>query len=323
MLSAPDTVAVRLAARIDAVVLLGSLAACGQESSTPTATDEPTPDHDSGRGGPQPMGGPPPLTLHRPEGVVDLDAYTWCYHDQSGVVGCADGARPQDPPQTTSDGPLTFSFPLDGWSFTADFRVPGKPDGCDRYLRADGVPQGDGTYVVPALGPAGRLQVDISGWADEGGDVFTALDWTTTSDSTETSVARGEVGLLGPPSVYEDRELEGYGPSLSLTGLAEEPSQGTADVLLSDGSASATYPMKRSRRDSCPGDGAVSFSGDAMDESLDLPALGDPPYSYEVHLTMDGRSYTGTGRWPDDLKPPNANSLALTWSPQLPAWDGS
>jgi hypothetical protein len=213
MLSAPDTVAVRLAARIDAVVLLGSLAACGQESSTPTATDEPTPDHDSGRGGP--------------------------------------------------------------------------------------------------------------GWADEGGDLVTALDWTTTSDSTETSVARGEVGLLGPPPVYEDRELEGYGPSLSLTGLAEEPSQGTADVLLSDGSASATYPMKLSRRDSCPGDGAVSFSGDAMDESLDLPALGDPPYSYEVHLTMDGRSYTGTGRWPDDLKPPNANSLALTWSPPLPAWDGS
>ena len=66
-----------------------------------------------------------PLSLHRPEGELDLEAYTWCYHDESGASGCADGARPAQPPPTSGEGPLTFSLPLDGWSFTADFgRLP-------------------------------------------------------------------------------------------------------------------------------------------------------------------------------------------------------
>jgi hypothetical protein len=302
--------------------MVGSLAACGQESGTSTADGETTAPDARPPGGPD-LEGPPPLTLHRPEGAVELEAYTWCYHDESGEGGCADGPRPEDPPKTAADAPLTFSFPLDGWSFTADFRVPGRPDSCDRYLRADAVPQGDGTFVVPSLGPAGHWQVIISGWADEGGDLFAAFDWTTTSDSSQTPVAHGIVGLLAPPSVYEDKNLEAYGPSLYLTGLAEEPSEATAEVVLSDGDASATYPMKPTRKDGCPGDGAVSFAGDEPTEPVDLPDLADPPYSYEVHLTMDGQSYTGTGHWPDDLMPPTSNSLDLTWSPPLPAWDGS
>jgi hypothetical protein len=176
--------------------------------------------------------------------------------------------------------------------------------------------------VVPALGPAGHWQVDISGWADAGGDLFTAFDWTTTGDSTVTPSAHGQVGFLAPPSLGDPTE-EAYPPSLYVIGLEQEPDETTAELVLSGGSASATFPMRPSRDVGCPRDGALSFAGDDPTAPVDLHDLGDPPYSYEVHLTMDGRSYTGTGQWPDDLTPPSSNTLSLTWSPPLPAWDGS
>ena len=56
--------------------------------------------------------------------------------------------------------------------------------------------------------------------------------------------------------------------------------------------------MDAPRKDDCPGDGAVSLHGRGTltGQAVELPDLGEPPYSYEVHLVMDGRSYTGTGR---------------------------
>jgi len=107
-----------------------------------------------------------------------------------------------------------------------------------------------------------------------------------------------------------------------VTGLDHEPDEATAELELSDGSATATYAMIPSRKDGCPGDGAVSFAGEEPTEPVELPDLGEARYSYEVHLTMDRRSYTGTGQWPGDLAPPMSNTLGLRWSPPLPAWNG-
>ena len=321
MLAALQTLAVSLGARVAALLLVVSLAACGQESGPPTVPDEVADRTTAGRAD---LPGPPPLTLHRPEGDVDLEAWTWCYQDESGAGGCADGRPPDNPPATEAAGPLTFSFPLEGWSFTASFRTPGPYRDCERQLSAPIEAAGDGTYELAALGPAGPWEVQISGNGDEGGDLSTTFRWTTPSDSTVSPAAVGLVGLLGPPSVYEDKDLEAYGPDLYLTGLSDEPTEATAELVLSDGDVSATYPMEASRKDDCPGDGALYFSGQAAaGQAVDLPDLGEPPYSYEVHLVMDGRSYTGTGRWPDDLTPPSSNSLELTWSPPLPAWNGS
>ena len=306
-----------------AAVLVVTLTACGQESSPATSAGaSAVPDSRSPNG--SELAGPPPLTLHRPEGDVDLPAYAWCYQSDAGAGGCADGAPPAHPARTAATGPLTFSFPLEGWAFTASFRQRGPRTECERNLQVDAVAQGDGTFVVPALGPAGRWDVEISGYADRGGDLFTIFDWTTSADATATPFARGEVGLLGPPSAYgDDAPLEAYGPSLRLTGLAVESTEVTAELALSDGAEKATYPLSASRDDLCPDDGTIYLAGKHPNEALDLPDLGEPPYAYEVLLTLDGNEYVGTGQWPDDLAPATSNQLALTWSPPLPAWNGS
>ena len=128
-----------------AAMLVAILAACGQESSSPTTDGGSTGGSPSAaRGSVQ---GPPPLALQRPEGEVDLPAYSWCYHDDSGVGGCADGAPPTDPPQTAATDPLTFTFGLEGWEFTASFRQPGPRAECERAIQADVVARGDGTFV--------------------------------------------------------------------------------------------------------------------------------------------------------------------------------
>lgn len=297
-----------------AAVLVVTLAACGQEGGSPTDVDAAAPGNA--------LTGPPPLTLERPEGEVDLPAYAWCLHDE-GVSSCADGAPPAQLPQTSAADLLVFAFPLEGWTFTASFRR-GRPDGCERAIQVDAVDQGDGTFVVPALGPAGRWEVQISGYADDGGSLATAFDWTTPVDSATPPDARGEVGFLGPPSVYADDEvIEAYGPSLTLTGLAEEPGNATAELVLADAGARATYPLSVSGEDACPRDGTIALAGDHQNKPVALPDLGEPPYSYKVSLTLDGKDHVGTGQWPDDLHPATSNQLALTWAPPLPTWTGS
>ena len=306
-----------------AAMLVAILAACGQESSSPST--------DGGSTGGSPSAargsahtGPPPLALQRPEGEVDLPAYSGCSHSDSGVGGGAVGAPQTDPPPTAATDPLTFTFGLEGWEFTASFRQPGPRAECERAIQADVVARGDGTFIVPAPGPAGRWEVQISGNADGGGSLATTFGWTTSADSTTTPPARGDVGLLGPPSVSDDDGVrEAYGPSLTLTGLAVDPIDVTAELVLSDAGARATYPLYASRDDACPWDGMVVLAGEHPDKALDLPDLGEPPYAYEVLLTLDGHEYVGTGQWPDDLTPAMSNQLRLTWSPPLPAWKGS
>jgi len=258
------------------------------------------------------------LTLHAPEGDLDLVAYTWCFDS-----GCADGSPRPPRPATRGEGPLTFSFPLPHWSFGATLRSPGEPKNCERTLQVAVIEKGDGTFEIPAPGPAGRWQVDVGGYGDEGGDLFTTFVWTIPTASASVLEAVAYVGFLGPSSVYEGRDLEAYGPTLGVAGLAVEPDQVSADLTVTDPAtgSSATYPL-RPIDDSCPRDGVVHLEGEHPTEELELPALGEPPYDYSLRLVLDGTEYVGTARWPDDLDPPTSNEVLLTWSPPLPAWDG-
>jgi hypothetical protein len=300
---------------IATLALLASLAGCGTEGSSTAGSDQSPEARPPGTD--VALTGPPPLTLHAPEGDVELPAYTWCIDS-----GCADGPAPENPPETRGAGPLTLSYPQPGWSFAADLRRPGRATGCDRTMHVTMDAADDGSLQLPAVGPAGRWQVDVTGYAEQGGDLLTTFLWSTPTDAAQLPVARGQVGLLGPPSLSQDQGLEGYGPSLYLTGLAAEPRNVSADVTLSDGVASATYPLHPVAKDPCPDDGAVSLEGEHPTEAVDLPELGEPPYTYDVRLVMDGEEYVGTGSWPEGLDPPNSNQVSLTWSPALPAWDG-
>lgn len=311
----------RIGVRTAAVLVLAT-AACGQSSSVPAPDGEPSTDAQSAK--PTGLTGPPPLVLQRPEGDVDLPAYAWCFFD-TGVGGCADGPEPANPPQTSATDPLAFAFPLDGWSFTASFRRPGPYLECERVIETDLVAEGDGTFVVAAPVPAGDWQVQVSGSGDAnaGGSLATAFRWTTSEDVMTTSPARGEVTFLGPPSASREHDVphEAYGPTLALSGLAGDPGEVTGALVLSGAGSERRYLLDVTG-DDCPDDGTIAMISEHPNKLIDLPDLGDPPYGYEVLLTLDGRQHVGTGRWPDDLAPAMSNQLRLAWSPPLPGWTG-
>jgi hypothetical protein len=305
--------------------LVLATAACGQATSTPDTQNEPSSDAK-----PAPssgLDGPPPLVLQRPEGDVDLPAYAWCFFD-TGVGGCADGPEPANPPQTSAEDPLTFSFPLEGWTFTAAFRQPGPYAECERTVQIDAVASENGVFVVSAPVPAGEWVVQIRGNGQDGGSLATALGWTVATGFMAPPTVRGEALFLGPPAIYnagdgDDVLNEVYGPSLALTGLASDPREATGALVLSDADGEMRYPLQIAN-DDCPRDGNVVMTSKNPNEPVDLSDdLGDPPYSYEVRLILDGEEHVGSGQWPDDLNPGKSNQLRLAWSPPLPAANGS
>lgn len=305
-----------------AAVLVLSVAGCGHEGSAQTgARESSAAETEAPSDGV--LSGPPLLTLQRPEGEVDLAAYSWCYHD-GGVGGCADGAPPIHPPLTSATDPLAFTFPVEGWTFAASFRRPGPPVECERAIGVDVAAEGDGIFTVPAPVRAGRWEVQISGNSDSGGSLATTFGWITSAGSTTTPPARGDVGFLGPPSVYDDdEEIEAYGASLVLTGMPADPIDVVAELVLATPHGRATFPLHATHDDECPLDGTIALAGEHPNRAIDLSDLGDPPFLHEVLLSLDGKQYVGTGQWPDDLTPAMSNQLRLTWSPPLPAWDGS
>ena len=58
------------------------------------------------------------------------------------------------------------------------------------------------------------------------------------------------------------------------------------------------------------------------DEGRRATQLGAGPFTYDVALTMDGRTYHGLGTWPDGETEDTAPHVPLTWTPELPAYDG-
>ncbi|MEO6509710.1 MAG: hypothetical protein ABIO16_01880 [Nocardioides sp.] len=258
--------------------------------------------------------GPPPLTLRLPEGDVELEPWTFCFSNGSSHV-CADGGPPDDVPVTHAEGPIAFTFPLKGWDFQAQFAPTGDDSRC-RKLRTVAAVRDDETYTIPALGPAGSYDVTITGNGN-GDDLVTSFRWLTASDSGTPAPAAGSVGFMGPLISPHD-EVEAFGPSLYLSGLAKEPSKATAVLVLPDAPGAPEYPMDLVS-DRCHDDGYLSFEAPAEPGTeADLPDLGAPPYRTEVRVRLDGTTYVGTGSWPDDLHPRASNNLVLTWEPALP-----
>ena len=50
--------------------------------------------------------------------------------------------------------------------------------------------------------------------------------------------------------------------------------------------------------------------------------IGAGPFTYSVDLTLDGTTYRGAGTWPTDETPDAAPAVPLTWTPELPSYDG-
>jgi hypothetical protein len=107
-----------------------------------------------------------------------------------------------------------------------------------------------------------------------------------------------------------------------LTNLARSPATGgaTITVIAADG-RSLSFPATGGRQppQGCAAtEGALYWDG-PDDKGLEAAALGPPPFTYDVVVTLDGATYAARAMWPDDQIPGNEPSVALTFDPPLPA----
>ncbi len=255
--------------------------------------------------------GPQPLTLRRPEGLVEL--YPW--HACSSTNGCWGADHPpDDPPLTAAEGSVAFSFPQDGWVFEAAFTYPGAGR-CGRTAHESLEAGDDGTYVVAAPGAAGTWDVTVSGRSDEGGSLMATFRWTTAASDPGTDVV-GDLTFLWPQRGVTSP------PVLTLRGLAEDPPFAEAELTLPDHPDIAPYVLHLGAF-GCPGDGVVDLAqDDQLVGSRVLPGL-HATERVEVHLFVGDAEYVGTSVWPDDYLSHGSVQQRLTWDPPLPAWDGS
>jgi hypothetical protein len=267
-------------------------------SSSPTTSppSEPT-------DGPLP-GSPPPVTVRFFDRSVELLPYSYCYR-----TWCVNGG-PGDLPDIGAPERVTVEFPLTGWSFTAYFRPSG--DDCGRFQSTRLSPTGDGTFTLEPVGFADAYDVTLFGEAQEGGDLSVAFRWTTPT-----------VGPLPEPRAYvallsNDDPVTSYGVELHVSNLASTPSSERAVITVrASNGREITFEAKGADRDCLP-EGTVFWDGPDA-KGLAAAELGEPPFTYEVELILDGVHYVATATWPDDEIEGEEPAVRLEFFPALPA----
>lgn len=246
---------------------------------------------------------PPAVTVRTPQTEFELKPWTYCYK-----AGCADGFPPEDPVDVGSTDVVTIEFPLPDWSFTAIFSPVGED--CPRRQSTVLQRNGDGAFTLEPVGHPDTYDVTLFGEGD--GDLFVSFQWTTTQ---EGALAKPEARLALVAS--NDGVPDSYGVELMLSNLATTPTNATATITVrsKDGEA-LTFDATRAA--GCLAEGTAYWDG-PDEEGLAAAALGDPPFTYEVEVVLDGSRYVATALWPDDEIVGNEPSVELKFSPALPA----
>jgi len=293
------------------VALLGAAGACGDAEGISGQT----------RVGDQLLDTPPALTLLTPSGDVELPTWSYCTQQEAGEVsvgGCAGGGPPRRPPRLQSDGTAAFRFPHDDWTFVAEFRPAAerKEPACRPRWSAPVSREGD-RYVIPALGPAGAWDVDVSGHSttELGNDMVTTFRWVTSTDSDIPIPAWAQIGFHNPP--LDGVRKGAYGPSVRLEGLSPEPTTATGTfTVTADGGESESFELE-SDEDDCAADGLVTLGYGLASEERDID--GDTPFTYRLEVVLDQTTYVGTATWPDDGESPGSSEVLVNdWEPPLP-----
>jgi len=249
-----------------------------------------------------------PVALQLDDGPVELDPWTYCLGN-----GCADGAPPEQPHDVGHPAEVPFTFARDGWDFTASFREHGRD--CPRMITVPVEKTGAREFLIQPAGLAGDWDVDVSGRGD-GGDVITTFRWHTPVDGRMPEPASGSVAVLAD----HDGELDSYGVELFLSNLAAQPRRAGA-VITVTGADGRTATVEPRRRGGCYSEGDVAFYA-SRSKGLAATEIGGGPFTYTVEVTLDGRTYLGTGRWPEGEAPDFAPHVPLTWEPALPSYVG-
>lgn len=308
----------RMRSRLAASLVLVSLAAtsCAEQPTTGVAGEP---------GGPvEPRiergDAPPDITVtggasdgsDGSELVLRPHAYCW-------GNGCVDGVPPDSLPEAGAAGELVVEFPVPDWTFQASFRRAGDP--CARTQSADLERLSPTTYRLAPLGEAGSYDIELFGRPEGGGgDVITALRWTTLAD--------------GPPPEPEawlavladnDGQVDSYGVEFSVSNLAASPERYHAEVTVTAAGGAqytfAPHPEPAAPEGCDAVEGGLSWYGPEA-AGKEAAAIGQPPFTYTVELDLDGVTYVGTAAWPGDEHPDQAPSVPLTFEPPLPAVGG-
>ncbi len=205
-----------------------------------------------------------------------------------------------------------MQVPLDGWSLEATFTSTEHECGRQQSVK----PEKDGDwYVLRPAGHAGDYEVSL--FAQGEGDMIAAFRWHTPTDGTLPK-PEARLALIAD----HDGEPDSYGVELELKNLAETPTSAQARVTVSAANGrSLTFDATRTGDgDGCPWEGTVYFDGpDAQGKAA--AALGDWPFHYDVTVTLDGETYRASADYPADEIRGNEPSVALTFTPALPALD--
>lgn len=255
-------------------------------------------------------GSPPDVVVRGDGASLTLAPYTYCW----GTV-CADGAPPEPLPDIGTHPELTVEFPVEGWRGEATFQRADDP--CARSQSVELEPVSATTHRLVPAGFAGTYDVDLAVFGPQGGDAFVRFRWTTPSDGP----------LPAPEAILtvladNDGRIDSYGLSLEVTNLRTSPQEASARVTVTAANG-RSLTFTPTPVDLAP-EGCASLEGSLSWQRPDSEArqaaeLGEPPFTYAVHLVLDGVTYHGTATWPDDTIPDAEPYVRLTFDPPLPA----
>jgi hypothetical protein len=247
---------------------------------------------------------PPPVEITYNGGSASLEPWTFCYAN-----GCADGAPPAEPHFVGSPTEVRVSYPLDTWTFSADFTPAGKR--CGRHQHVELERGTDGGFVVRPAGPADTYDVTLAGAQEGGGDLFTTFRWET-PHAGEMPEPTARTAVLAE----HDGELDSYGVELELANLAATPQEATATIEVRD-ETGRTVTLEPRRQRGCVPDGSVWWRlGDVA--TREVTTLTGDTFEYRVTATLDGTQHVATATWPDDVIPDYEPSVDLEFDPPLP-----
>jgi hypothetical protein len=234
---------------------------------------------------------------------VELVPFTYCYGSR-----CVDGA-PAQLPDVGAPELVTVEFPLKGWSFMASFQPSG--ENCGRVQSTRLTPTDDGTFTLEPIGSAGAYDITLFG-KGKAGDLFVAFRWTTPADGP-LATPRAYLALLS-----NDDPVTSYGVELHVSNLASTPSSARATItVVASNGREITFEADEAHR-SCLPEGTVYWDGPDA-KGLAAARLGDPPFTYEVELILEGVHHRATAIWPDDEIKGEEPAVLLDFFPALPA----
>lgn len=291
-----------LAAIAAAMVVVG-LAGCASVAPPRGGGEQATGDGREPQIGGPAFDAPPPVTVRAGTTSFDLEAWTYCFGS-----GCADGFPPEDPPDLGRAPQIEVEFPLDAWTFDAEFVPVGDP--CPRRHSVPVETTGAGTYVVRPAGHADTYDVTLFGRGN--GDLFVTFRWTTPTEGP-MPVPDARLAVLAD----HDGTVDSYGIELEVSDLVATPENASAEITVTAADG-ALLTFEATRAAGCFGDGTVYWDG--PDEAgVNAAALGPPPFRYDVVVVLDGSRHTASATWPDDEIRGNEPSVSLDFLPPLPA----